>query len=170
MTMIQRRNLGCTMNKFIVLLSLSVANAFGCFCEDISRHHLLKDTVIDCTKINVTYMDPYDYCCKGLKVGFFSPGRRDCKGLGRIDSVLPIHYDSIRTVEFNDREEKYSYLNNKIQKKEISLKDGINQTKEILVLDTTMQDTFFRIYLWSKYVSDSLVDRIPKIDTILIKK
>ena len=60
--------------------------------------------------------------------------------------------------------------NNKIQKKEISLKDGINQTKEILVLDTTMQDTFFRIYLWSKYVSDSLVDRIPKIDTILIKK
>lgn len=79
-------------------------------------------------------------------------------------------FDSTKILNRKETNEEYFYLNGKIQEKDIMSKDSIIRTKEILVFDTTMRDTFYRIYLWTSYIKDSLIDRRPKIDTILLKK
>lgn len=167
--MMPPRSLKSMMNKLEVFFFLFFSQCFGCYCDDDSKHHFVRDTIVDCSRISIVYMEPYDYCCKGLKVGLVLPGK-DCKSLGVKDSIFPISFDSVKTAKSKDFNEDCFYLNGKIQEKIVLSKDGSQKIKEILVYDTTMQDSFFRIYLWSKYIDNKLIKRESRIDTVIIKK
>lgn len=157
------------MNKLLLMLILVDMACAGCICLHPKKINHIKDTIVDCFDIRIDYTEPYG-CCGGLGVAFSPPRKRDCKSLGKKETALPVTFDSTKIIKRKEANEEYFFLNGKIQERCIMSKDSVVKTKEILVFDTTMRDTFYRVYLWTSYIKDSIVDRRPKIDTILLKK
>lgn len=157
------------MNKLLLVLFLADLACAECICLHPKKIIHIKDTIVDCFDLKIDYTEP-NGCCGGLGVAFSPPRKRDCKSLGRKDAALPVKFDSTKVIKRKETNEKYFFLNGKVQEKDIMSKDSIVRTKEIFVFDTIMRDTSYRVYLWTSYIKDSIVDRRPKIDTILLKR
>ena len=153
-------------NKVPLLILLLFGDLFAsCFYDDADKTVHLKDTIVDCYKIIISYNPPVQNC-GGLNYGIGLEKKKKCHSFEKKDAVLAI-YDSVKEYTSDNDKTELFYLNDIVRVKRIFSKGNVEN--QFFVYDTTINDTLFSFYFKTLYTNGHLRKKWGEIDTTLIK-
>lgn len=153
-------------NKISLLILLLFGDLFAsCFYDDVDKIVHLKDTIVDCYKLIISYNPPIQKC-GGLNYGIGLEKKKNCNSFEKNDVVLAI-YDSVKEYTSDYDKIELFYLNDTVRVKRIL--SGENVENQFFVYDTTINDTLFDFYFKTLYTNGRLRKKWGEIDTTLTK-
>ena len=152
--------------KILLLTFLLFGDLFAsCFYDDVDKIVHLKDTIVDCYKLIISYNPPIQKC-GGLNYGIGLEKKKNCNSFEKNDVVLAM-YDSVKEYTSDYDKTELFYLNDTVRVKRIL--SGENVENQFFVYDTTINDTLFGFYFKTLYTNGRLRKKWGEIDTTLTK-
>ena len=152
--------------KILLLTLLLFGDLFAsCFYDDVDKIVHLKDTIVDCYKLIISYNPPIQKC-GGLNYGIGLEKKKNCNSFEKNDVVLAM-YDSVKEYTSDYDKTELFYLNDTVRVKRIL--SGENVENQFFVYDTTINDTLFGFYFKTLYTNGRLRKKWGEIDTTLTK-